>query len=483
MYNVELYRQKFKEAKKLNSAYSNAKKILELSIKHLTLEYDNKMNFHVKLDELYRLREEYNNKIKEYETELNKLENAFHSAEAILELCSSLPNKDYDACLLDINNTLKEYMPKGAKKGILSKWEKETKDIDNHEFKNMKSRINNLSGLALKRLNEAKLLQYKIMELNKLFYMSDARSKLSKTTNYQEMVNIIVDSRTFCSSMNAKRDKSSRNYKVYLQTFNTYKGKELSLDIAEYFEKHIEEVINPEFKHVLDNLDEYDKLIGQYDVIKDTILKEESLYNKVCNKVKLNILSEIKNMVNELHIINGLNKSDTGIHGKLSEKSSLEEIIEVYNKLNMAISKGKNKFINDSYKSILYFYIGNGIMDKFPSKVYNAYIRYCNNPSYLDECLDVIKKAYSLCCYSVEYNLNDEEEYKENSIKMLCDKIDYIFNLYSRYGADIPGDIVDMYMGKDNLKNNKDIISLFDLYQRINKISIFNDEKEVKFTR
>ena len=40
-----------------------------------------------------------------------------------------------------------------------------------------------------------------------------------------------------------------------------------------------------------------------------------------------------------------------------------------------------------------------------------------------------------------------------------------------------------MYMDKDNLKNNKDIVSLFDLYQRINKISIFNDEKEVKFTR
>ena len=406
MYNVELYRQKFKESKKLNSAYNNAKKIIELSIKHLTLEYDNKMSFHVGLDELYGLREEYNNKIKEYENELNRLENTFHSAEAILDLCSSLPNKDFEACLLDINKTIKKYMPKGAKKGILSKWEKETKDIDNHEFKNMKSRINNLSGFALKRLNEAKLLQHKIMELNKLFYMSKARDNLSKTTDYQKMVNIIVDCSAFCSSMNAKRDKSTRNYKVYLQTFNTYKGKELSLDIARYFENHIEEVINPEFKHVLDNLDEYDKLMGEYDLIKDKILKEESLYNKVCNKIKLNILSEIKNMASELQTVDGLNKNETIIHGKLNEKSSLEEIIEVYNRLNMAISRGKNKFINDNYQNILYFYIGNGIMDKFPSKVYNNYIRYCNNPSYTDECLETIKKAYSACCYSVEYEIS-----------------------------------------------------------------------------
>lgn len=471
-----LYKLKANYVGKLDRALNSAKEIISVMIKHVTMEYDSKMNFHADLKTLYELREEYNKKIKELEDRIHNLNNMYKSALIVLKQSDTLPNKEFDNILNNIKTEYRGKLPEGTKNGIILKWKKECSLVSNKDIKNMKSRINNLSTIALKRLNEAKKLYQKIVEHRKNSYISRVIEKVNVGASREEVVEKIRECDTFCHKVDQDAKKSNSLYQEYKQIFESYDGRELSLDMLEYFEKHITEVISLEYKYFLDDITGYEMFLKNYD--DEKIKKENTKYNRIKSKLKLEMLRDLPKLYGELQIIDGLNNKRTDISPEMPNEASIAEVNNMYDKIRTSLNDGKNKFINDSYTYILYFYASNNILDKLPNDVYLAYSNYLGNSSSIDECLIIIKREFFKCYYNTYYDINNDN-YMDKAREVLLNKIDYMFNTYSTYDVEIAGDLQDMYVGR----NKMDIIGLYDLYQKLNSISVFNDENEVKFTR
>ena len=123
--NNNLYALKNNYAVRLDKAITDAKSIIETTIKHLTIEYSKKMDFHVSGEELFKFKEEYNKEISKLEKRLVKLNELYKKAQVLLKKCDSLPNEKLDSILNEIRNEYREKLPKDTKYGILKKWKDE----------------------------------------------------------------------------------------------------------------------------------------------------------------------------------------------------------------------------------------------------------------------------------------------------------------------------------------------------------------------
>ena len=471
-----LYKLKANCVGKLDKALKSAIENINVIIKHLTIEYDSKMNFHVNLKTLYELRKEYNAKIKEFEEIIIDLNNMYKKALVILRQCDTLPNKEFNDILNSIKTDSFKRIPVGIKNGTLLKWKKEYAEVSDKDIKNMKSRINNLSNMALKRLNEAKKLHQKMIEYRKNLYIERVLDKVNDKTSKKEVLDAVNNCDESCYKLELDGKKSNKLYQQYKQIFENYDGRELSLDVLEYLEKHIMDVISLDYRYFLDEPSGYEMFLKNYD--EEKIRKNATKYNRIKSKLKLELLRDIPVLYSELQTIDGLNNRKTNILPKITKDTSISDIYDIYNKLSTNLSDGKNKFINDSYIYILGFYCSNNILNKLPNEVYLAYNRYLMDSSNIGDCLLIIKRELFKCYYDAYYDVNNDN-YMDKARELLLGKIEYMFNLYSTYEAPITGEIQDMYVGR----NKMDIIGLYDLYQKLNNINVFNDEKEVKFAR
>lgn len=469
-----LYRLKANYVGKLERARNTAKGLFEIIIKYMTIEYDRQMDFHVDMESLYKMREEYNKKMNDLNFGLKRIDELYNEGLLILRGSDELPNKRIDSILNFIKSEYRKYIPLGTKNGVLLKWKKEVDQVSEKELKNMKSRINNLSTKALRRLNEAKKLYHKIAEYRKGSYM---RIAITSEEDKSKLIKAIQECDAFCH----KTDQSVKNcdslFSEYKETFESYDGKELSLDMLNYFEKHITDIITLEYAPFLNNADFYRVFIKNYD--DEKIKKENAKYNRLKSKVKLEMLKNLPKLYSELQIIDGLNNQRSIAFRELNKESAIDEIYSTYDIVSENLKAGKVKFINDSYRYILYFYASNDILDKLPNEVYFAYSRFLMDSNNIDEALIIIKREFFNCYYNTYYDINNDN-YMDKARSVLLDKIERAFNMNSVYGIDIDDDIRSMY----SKRNKMDIVDLYELYQILNNCgNVFRDDKEVKFSK
>lgn len=481
--NNNLYALKNNYAVKLDRAIDNAKSIIETTIKHLTIEYSKKMDFHVSGDELFKLREEYNKAISKLEKRLVKLNELYKKAQTLLKKCDSLPNEKLDSILNEIRTEYREKLPKDTKYGILKKWKEENNLYSDKDFKNMRSNINNLSTVMLKRIVEARKVQERLMELKKYDYIRDTIRKVDTSSSFDDMVYSINECDVLCQSVDRQLNESG----YFLKYCNGVLGMEindgvLNLETLQFIERHISSLFSENYIENLNDSKKYDDLMRRYMTEKDKILKVKSTYKKKKDRVKLALLSEIQDKYSDLQTIDGLNGKDTNVLGRIDKNSSTYELLEILDMITNKELDGKKDFINSSYLYILYFYAANNIIDKVPSIIYEVYSKYCEDSSTLDICFDVIKQEFFNCKFNTYYDLTTtvSGDYEDTARDNLYKFIDHIYQKYIGFGVKVDDELLKEYKDRDKL----DIITLYDLYERLrSNFTIFNDEKEVNFVR
>ena len=264
--------------KRLEDSLKDAYNVVDNTIMYITKEYNDRMSFHVELSELYKLRKEYNKVIKKHEERKAKLKKIYHTALNYLDKCKSLPDTTLNKYLADIRNEFRGNLPEGIKYKQVLQWKKANAIISDKEYKNMYSRINNLSTFALKRMMEAKKVQQKLLELNGYYVVKNTIASLDATSDYDEIANLITTCSSTCSSLNNKLKGGKKEFDAFINSFGKLSEDKLTLEVLQHIDKKINDTLSTAYIAFLNDSNKYSGFVKAYDEEKQYLLKELSKY-------------------------------------------------------------------------------------------------------------------------------------------------------------------------------------------------------------
>lgn len=468
----------------LEDAYKNAKDIIETTIKHLTIEYSKKMNFHVSCVQLFQMKQEYNSEMSKLEKRLRRLDELYKKANDILKNPVNFDKKELDSILKEIKIEYRGKLPMDTKYGVFKKWREENSLYSKKDFKDMKSYINNFSTVIVKRMSEAQNVLERLMKLNRHQYMVDTINTIDSSSDDFEMGYSIDECDRLCKVIDDQRRKSESYMKFCDGIFSgEMVDGTLDLGTVQYIEKTIGSLLSADYISYLNDPKKYDSLSQKYNGKKDKFVKIENTYRKKRSQVKINLLKILQKKYADLQSIDGLNQKDTIVLGEINKNTSTNQILRILDTIVKEEIAGKKKYIHDNYLYIIYFYAANDLLDKIPSVVYEAYAKFTINESTLDACLNVIKNETEKCKYNPYYDLDTTVfggDYHDVAKNNISNKIDSIYKKYIDFGGKISVDILKEYNDKDKL----DIITLYDLYETLKRqLNIFTNYKEYKFVK
>lgn len=479
--NNKITRQKEDYLKRLEESLAEAINVVDNTIMYITKEYNSRMTFHVELSELLKLRKEYNKIVLKHEERKNKLKKIYHTALKRLDECKSLPDSTLNKYLYDIRNEYRGNLPEGIKHAQVLKWKKNGTKKTDKEYKNMYSRINNLSSFTLKRMIESKRNYQKLLRLSIYYTVKNTMDSLDCTTDYDEITNLITECASKCSGFYSKLKNGTKDFETFINSFGKISENKLSLDVLNHIDKKINELLS-EYISFLNDGKKYSSLNAVYNNEKLNFKRELSKYEKKVKKIKKMILHNLYLKYSELESIDVLNNKTTSVLSNTTDNMSFTDLVKLDHKINEDIVKGKKDFINSSYLYIIYFYASNDILNKMPDVVYDAYNRFCEDESTYDICFSILRQQYLKCYYSTYYDLitDGDQKYIERAGDNLRNNIERIVKTYMNLGIDMSEDLVQLYRDISKL----DITSLYDLYERLRReMNIFNTHKEGVFSK
>ena len=468
--------------KRLENSLMDANNVVDNTIRYITKEYNDKMSFHIELSMLYKLKQEYNKLIKKHEARKANLKKIYYTALDRLDKCKTLPDSNLNKYLYDIRNEFRGNLPEGIKYSKMLSWRKSNVVISNKEYKNMYSRINNLTTLVSKRMLEAKKTHQKLLELSAYYIVKNTMDNLNSSLEYDEISSLITNCASGCSNINKKLKNGKNDFNALISSFDKLNEDKLTLDVLQHIDKKINDILSPAYLSFLNDSKKYHSLVNVYNEEKPNLLKELAKYRKKVEKIKKMILHNMYLKYNELENVMVLNNKTTNILSDKTSDMSLGDLINLDNRISEDLVKSKKEFIHNSYLSIIYFYASNDILNKMPSIVYDVYNRFCSDESTFDICFSIIKQQYFKCYYNTYYDLvrDDDKKYVDRACDNLRKDIERIVNTYMNLEINIDSELLEMYRNASEL----DAISLYELYEKLKRnMNIFTTHNEVKFSK